>query len=108
MLSAGDATALLELGTATAFPAGAAVLREGGMSGEVVLVVSGWLKVERGDGRATVLNLCRAGDVLGEVGFLDGEPHSATLVALTNTEARVIPADAFRAHIEAQDRKSVV
>jgi CRP-like cAMP-binding protein len=107
-LSPDDAAALYELGSETRFARGASILREGEPSSEVVVIIDGWVKVERGAGRGTLLNLCRAGDVLGEIGLVDGEPRSATIVALTPVQARVIPSDAFHAFVDARPLVTVL
>ncbi|MEM6929801.1 MAG: cyclic nucleotide-binding domain-containing protein [Myxococcota bacterium] len=38
-----------------------------------------------------VVNLCRVGDVVGEMAFLDGEPRSADLVAREPSQVLVWP-----------------
>lgn len=50
------------------------------------LVTKGSLEARTG---AEVVNLCRAGDVVGEMAFLDGQPRSADLVAREASEVLV-------------------
>ena len=48
-------------------------------------------------GREAVLELRGAGDVVGELGAIDGQSRSASTVALGEVEALVLPADGFNA-----------
>jgi CRP/FNR family cyclic AMP-dependent transcriptional regulator len=76
---------------------GASLLTEGDASNRVALVLSGRLKVSSysDSGRETVLGFSGRGDVLGELSAIDGEPHSATVVAVESSEIAVLPADRF-------------
>lgn len=86
--------------------AGTTVLREGTAPGTVILVRSGRVKVTSvtEDGREILLAIRGPGDVLGELGALDGHPRSATVTALDEVETVVIPAGTFRALIERDGR----
>lgn len=88
------------------FEAGETLLREGGGSGSVVLLERGRTKITRltEEGREAVLAVRGPGDVLGELGALDGSPSSATVTALDEVDALVIPAGAFRALVERDGR----
>jgi CRP-like cAMP-binding protein len=57
------------------------------------MVISGKLAVTRrtGGGADAILHVIEPGDLAGEMGFVDGTPHSATIKALT--AARVISLD---------------
>jgi CRP/FNR family transcriptional regulator, cyclic AMP receptor protein len=85
------------MGRRIRYPEGAYVLREGDSITEMGLVVEGLLKVvmHRSDGRAIVLGVVGAGDLIGEIAALDGEPRAASAIALTQTEVRVVPNDEF-------------
>jgi CRP-like cAMP-binding protein len=48
-------------------------------------------------GREIVLELRGAGDIVGELGAIDGQPRAANVVALETVEANVLPAEAFAA-----------
>ena len=63
---------------------GTTVFHEGGGSDEVVVVLSGRVKVSTvtGDGKEVVLAFRGPGDLLGELSAIDGEPRSATVGAL--------------------------
>ncbi len=64
------------------------LIREGDVSNELYLIVSGSLAVTRetGDGKWISLHLLRASDMAGELGFIDDLPHSATLRAIGPTQ----------------------
>jgi CRP-like cAMP-binding protein len=78
------------------FRPGDVLVRQGDPSDGVFLVGAGSLHISATNDRgAAFLNLIHAGEVLGEMGALDGEPRSATAVAVTNGTAYFIPADVF-------------
>ncbi len=65
--------------TETSYPAGATVVRQGDPGDSLCVVTSGSLEVFRDD--RLVANL-GPGDYFGEVSLIDGEPRSATVVAV--------------------------
>jgi CRP/FNR family cyclic AMP-dependent transcriptional regulator len=81
---------------------GATLLTEGSVSGLVIVLHSGRVKVssvtERGD--EVLLAVRSPGDLLGEFSALDGEPYSATVTALDPVDALVVGAAEFRAFLE--------
>ena len=104
-----DREALLARGTRRTFPSGAILFREGERSAHVVVVLSGRTKIcftDR-DGRESILNVRGAGDLLGDLSVLDGEPHSATVLALEPVVAAVLQADAFRSLLAEEPRLSM-
>jgi CRP-like cAMP-binding protein len=76
---------------------GETVLREGGPSTSVVFVTSGTVKLVKSapSGRDVVLELRGPGEVMGDLGAIDGEPRSASAVALDRVELVVLPASTF-------------
>jgi CRP-like cAMP-binding protein len=56
------------------------------------------------DGKEVVLAIRGPGDLLGELSAIDGEPRSATGVALEPVEALVIPAGDFKRFLEGNPR----
>jgi CRP/FNR family transcriptional regulator, cyclic AMP receptor protein len=66
--------------------------------GHLMIVVSGEAEIassHRQDGGHLVHRLARPGHVIGEVGFIDGQAHSATCEALVYTRAAVLSRDDF-------------
>jgi CRP-like cAMP-binding protein len=74
------------------FQRGQALFTEGDRAERVFLIERGWVTVTSAalDGREIVLGLRGAGDMLGELSALDGEPRSATAVTLSDVEAIVV------------------
>jgi CRP/FNR family cyclic AMP-dependent transcriptional regulator len=104
-----DREALLARGTRRTFPSGAILFREGERSAHVVVVLSGRTKIcftDR-DGRESILNIRGAGELLGDLSVLDGEPHSATVLTLEPVVAAVLQADAFRSLLAEEPRLSM-
>jgi CRP-like cAMP-binding protein len=67
---------------------GDVLFEEGGVDQSLFLLLSGRLAVTRdvaGEDRIT-LHVLRPGELVGEMGFIGGEPHIATLRALGDTE----------------------
>jgi CRP/FNR family cyclic AMP-dependent transcriptional regulator len=80
---------LAETGINRRFGPGAQLMRQGDISDTMYVILSGRVKVERSDSRVgSPLELAELGpgDVVGEMGLLDGEPRSATVTALESTE----------------------
>lgn len=79
------------------FATGAFLFHEGDPSDRLVLIRTGRVKVSylTTDGREVVLAVRGAGDLLGELSAIDGEPRSASASALEQVEALLIPAQAF-------------
>jgi CRP-like cAMP-binding protein len=79
------------------FRPGDVLLRQGDPSDGVFLVGTGSLHATATNNRgAAFLNLIHAGEVLGEMGTLDGEPRSATVMAVTDGVAYFVPSEMFR------------
>ena len=69
------------------FRAGAVVVRVGEVDRSLLIVMEGNLEaVAERRGRRRLLSPAPAGSVVGELGFLDGRPRSATVVASTDGE----------------------
>ena len=82
-LSPQQAAVLAELVELHAFRAQHVLAREGEADDRLIVVVDGTLDVlrHRGTPDETVLATLHAGDLAHELGFLDGKPRYATLVA---------------------------
>jgi CRP/FNR family transcriptional regulator, cyclic AMP receptor protein len=103
LLSDREVGDLAAAGRVRRYRRGATLLTEGTVSGLVVVLHSGRVKVssvtDRGD--EVLLAVRSRGDLLGEFSALDGEPCSATATALDPVEALVVGAAEFRAFLEA-------
>jgi CRP-like cAMP-binding protein len=99
-----ELSALWNTGRLVNITPGAAICREGEPSTSVFFVVRGSVKLSKVavSGREVVLELRGPGDVLGEMGVIDGAPRSATAVALDPVELLTVRADRFRALLREQ------
>lgn len=82
------------LGNVQEFDAGDILLREGDVSSQLYVLLSGKLKVfaSQGKGREVVYNTLRPGEYFGELAF-DGGPRSASVQALQVSRCLVLTAD---------------
>jgi CRP-like cAMP-binding protein len=78
----------------TSFPAGHVISREAEEGRTLYLIVSGTVAIEKKTfqdaERAKVVARLGPGDFFGEMSFLQGTPHSATVVALTGVDVITI------------------
>ena len=73
------------------FAAGDVLFRQGEPSDHVVLIRSGRVEVIREVGADSIrLGTAQEGEFLGEMGVLEGQPRSATVIAASNLEAELI------------------
>ncbi|MFC6087841.1 Crp/Fnr family transcriptional regulator [Saccharothrix lopnurensis] len=111
-LRPGDAAALIAAGTLKRYAAGSVLLHEGEASRYVLVVLSGYVKItaHNAEGEVSLLAIRGAGDLLGELAALDGQPRSATATAAGVVHAVWVSAQAFRAfrarHPEAAEEVS--
>jgi len=72
------------------------LMNEGEESKEMYYVQSGNLAVfkRKGDHQQQIGTIM-AGELVGEMSFIDGHPRSATVKAITETELVVVPRDKF-------------
>jgi CRP-like cAMP-binding protein len=92
-LAPGDWAELRALGHAVEHPQGAMILLQGSPSDAMLVIESGLVAVSASDesGHEVFLAFRRAGDLLGEFGFLDRRPRSAMVRAVAPTLCRVFP-----------------
>ena len=78
------------------------LLQEGEVDDSLHVLVSGRLEVVKSDqgGEYVTLYVLQPGDMAGELGFVDGMPHSAGLRAITDCEVFNIHRKEFDALIE--------
>src|SRR3954453_12820989 len=81
------------------FAPGTLLLQQGQFSAELHIIRSGAVSVRASDslGRASELARLGPGQFVGEMSLLTGQPHSATVVALSPTESLVLGRDDFLA-----------
>jgi len=91
------------------FPGGTALFHERQPSDRVMLLIAGRVKIASTseDGREAVLAFRGPGDVLGELSAIDGQPRSASVIAVEAVEVVVIPAADFRAFLERAPRATL-
>lgn len=79
------------------FDRGQVVFYEGDLGGSLYVIVTGIVKIVMiaEDGREHILGLLHHGDFFGEVSLIDGEPRSATAVALENVSVVMISREDF-------------
>jgi CRP-like cAMP-binding protein len=82
------------------------LIREGEISNELYIVVSGNLAVTKdsGKGELITLHVLRQHDLAGELGFLDGLEHSATLRAMGPTEVFCLKRDRLESLLDSNPR----
>ncbi|MGE0170971.1 Crp/Fnr family transcriptional regulator [Nocardioides sp.] len=94
---------LLGMGTGRSFDRNEILMREGEPGRALFLLLRGCVKVvsiaATGDVRLLAVRL--AGDVVGELAALDGDPRSATVVTAARTTARVIGHEEFGRYVAA-------
>ena len=98
------AAALREEGMSRSYRRGEALFSEGDVADRVFLIERGWvtLRIATPAGGEVILGLWGPGDVIGELSALDGEPRTATALAVDEVAAVVAPAGAMRALLERQ------
>jgi CRP/FNR family transcriptional regulator, cyclic AMP receptor protein len=103
------ADALRSIGIVRLYPRGSALFHERQEPDRVVVLMSGTVKLSSisEDGKEVLLALRGSGDLLGELGALDGYPRSATAVALSDVEALVVPSGDFPGFLERHPRAAL-
>ncbi|MFC9329588.1 Crp/Fnr family transcriptional regulator [Kitasatospora sp. NPDC057015] len=92
---------LLGAGRLRQFADGAALLREGDISTEVVFLLDGHVKVTgtNHEGGSALIAIRSRGDLVGEVSVIDGGPRTATVIAAGAVFGRVVPGSEFRSFL---------
>ena len=85
-------------GRVRSYSRGSVLFHEAQAADHVALLLSGAVKVTVCDeeGRQGLLAIRGPGDLIGELGAMEGKPRFATATALEPVEALVVPASAFR------------
>jgi CRP-like cAMP-binding protein len=98
---------LAMLGSVRSFERGRLLCHEGQIADGVFILRSGVVKITRTTptGREVVLAFRGAGELVGELAALDGEPRSATICAVDRVEALCLTTQAFLGFL--QERPAV-
>jgi CRP-like cAMP-binding protein len=99
--------ALAAAGSEELFRAGSVLYRAGDDSSQVMIIDSGWVKVSVRDGNDAgekILAVRGQGDVVGERAALTTQVRSATVTALDEVSAMVVPADRFAEFLRGHPR----
>jgi CRP-like cAMP-binding protein len=100
---------LEQLGSVRRYRRGDVLFHQGDDAGAVVVLRAGHVKATMlNDGREVILAFPGPGELLGELAAIDGRPRSATVRAVDDIEALVIPGSAFRAFLERRPRIALV
>jgi CRP-like cAMP-binding protein len=101
---------LLALGVRRVFAEDEALMLQGESDDRVMLLLRGRVKVTRtARGEYELLLAIRdAGDLLGELTFIDRQSRTATVTALEEVEALVVPSETLRGHLQSTPRVALV
>ncbi|MFA0752771.1 MAG: hypothetical protein IMHGJWDQ_000533 [Candidatus Fervidibacter sp.] len=93
---------LIQVAICRKFRAGEVLCTKGEPGSTLFVLLKGQMIVIGVDdeGREVLLSLLKPGDFFGEVSLIDGRPHSADVVALTNGEALIVRRPDFLALME--------
>jgi CRP-like cAMP-binding protein len=80
------------------------LIEEGLTDHNLYLIIDGALAVckKTAGGEWISLHVLNPGDMAGELGFIDGQPHSATLRSIGTTEIFILERSAFESLVESQ------
>jgi CRP-like cAMP-binding protein len=81
----------------------AVIVKEGGVGQELLLIVSGSVRVYKvgGNGKEVTLAHLNSGDIFGEIALLTQSPRSANVIALTKATLLELSRSDFLSHIAA-------
>ncbi|MGB3440858.1 MAG: Crp/Fnr family transcriptional regulator [Actinophytocola sp.] len=93
-----DRAALLAVGTRVEYASERRLIEQGAADDHAYLLLAGMVKVSIRDdnGHTALLGIRIAGDMVGEMGSLEGSPRSADVIACGAVEARVMGAAELR------------
>jgi CRP/FNR family cyclic AMP-dependent transcriptional regulator len=109
-LGAGHLEALRSRGWRRRFGRGAILFEEGGSSEQVMIMLTGRVKISHftADGREIILAVRGPGELLGELSAIDSEPRSATALAAEPVEALVLTVEDFQQFVASTPRAAMV
>jgi CRP/FNR family cyclic AMP-dependent transcriptional regulator len=93
----------MRMGSSRTYARGDILMGIGQLGTDVYLITRGCVKVigDTFEGSQALLAVRMAGDLVGEIAFLDRKPRSATVSAAGLVTARVIPAASLHEHMSA-------
>ena len=97
-----ESEALAKVLTTSKLKMGDILIREGATDDSLHVVISGTIAATRNTGGddTVTLHVLNKGDIAGAMGFIDGNEHSATLMALSDTELFSLQRQAFESLID--------
>lgn len=97
MLTPLQAESLVEAVSKKRFKRGEFLVEQGNKSNALYIILAGRSRVVMTDSKAreVIIATMRAGDYVGEMSLIDGEPHSATVVADQQVDALVLGREDF-------------
>jgi CRP-like cAMP-binding protein len=109
MLDPSERDALQAIGRRHTFRAGTTILHERLEGDQVMLLLSGRVKVTHATdaGREVVLGLRGPGDLVGELAVIDREPRSGSVTAVEPVEALAIAGHRFRDFLDDHPRAAM-
>jgi CRP-like cAMP-binding protein len=103
ILSSNDWDLLSEHLRATSFQKGATLISEGQRSRALYFLRKGVVRVEQSqNGRGIALALIGPGEMFGEMGFIEGTPASASIIAEDETEVDMVNEEALQSLMAAE------
>ena len=105
-LEEGERRALTAAGMVRTFPAGTALFHERQVADRVLVLLAGFVKLScfSEAGREIVRGIRGPGDLLGELAAIDGNPRSATGVALEPVDALAVSTTSFNQFLDSNPR----
>jgi CRP/FNR family cyclic AMP-dependent transcriptional regulator len=93
---------LVKVLTASKLKQGDVLIREGARDDSLHVVISGRIAATRdtGNNDTVTLHVLHEGDIAGAMGFIDGKEHSATLLALSDTDIFSLQRQAFESLLD--------
>lgn len=84
------------------FPKESIIVQESDEGDSLMIILSGQVKVVliSEDGKEIILSILKEGDFVGEMSLLDGEPRSATVIAMSDSTLLIIQRNAFLKQVE--------
>jgi CRP/FNR family transcriptional regulator, cyclic AMP receptor protein len=108
-LTPAESDALEDMGEPGTFAAGTVIFEQGGKPDCVLLVRGGRVRIAaRGAGGDEILLAERGpGELLGDLSGIDGQPRSASVIALDDVRGLIVPLHAFRGFLMDHPRAAI-